>query len=143
MNQRTFLAAGLLISLALNAAVLVFFLGGRRAPQAFGQAVDSGGGYIMATEQNTDQTPVCFILRTDEPPHLVVYRLDQQGMLMLASSRDIQHDLRVPDNFFGRGKLQDMRTRPPVITIRTNVDQQEAREAQKAKKTRDQGKEKK
>jgi hypothetical protein len=55
-------------------------------------------------------------------------------MLMLASSRDIQHDLRVPDNFFGRGKAQDMRTRPPVSTIRTNVDREEAREAQRAKK---------
>ncbi len=143
MNQRlsSFLVVGLLVSLALNSAIVLFLLAGRSTPQAFGQAVDSGKGFIMATEQTTDQTPVCFVLKTDDPPHLNVYKLDHQGLLYLSSCRDIGYDLKVPDRYFPKVGVQLVRTRPPVSLIREGVEEAERKAEQKEEKEK--GKEKK
>jgi hypothetical protein len=107
------LVIGFLASVVLNLLMAVFLLEGRTLPQAFGMGTSSGGGFLMATEHGPDQMPVCFVLRTDRP-HLMVYKSDVSGLLQLTSSRKIEGDLRLPDNFLGRtpGKTQ-----PPVQTV--------------------------
>src|SRR5262245_17076290 len=91
-------------SLILNLVLVAFLLGRMGVRSAAGQASSSGDGFLMATEQTSDQMPTCFVLST-RPPHLLVYKTDLAGQLRLASARDLECDLQVPDSHFPRGVM--------------------------------------
>ncbi len=111
----------LAVSLGLNGAMMGWVWFGKSMPAAEGQSVNSGDGFIMATEQSSDQLPVCFILDTRKT-HLAVYKTDPSGQLLLTSSRDIQYDLRLPDHAFPKGQVQgNLKTQPPVKEVEKAV----------------------
>jgi len=125
-----FIAVTSLTNLALVAAVLW----GRPAPFALAQTSGAGGGFVLGTEHASDG-PVCFVLR-GEKPHLLLYKSDSQGQLQLTSSRSIDCDLLLTDNFFARGAVKGaLRTQPPVKEICAAV--KELREKEQKEKDKE------
>src|SRR5262249_25266537 len=115
------LAFALLLALGANAFLAVLLAGARPLPTAAGQTASEGKPFVMGTEKTADGLPVCFVLSGD-PPHLLVYRVDNAGLLTLSSSRDIHCDLKLPDQHSARGVGPGTRTAPPVAAVCAAVD---------------------
>lgn len=142
MNERwlPILAVGLFASLIFNSVLLTVFFIGEGAPKALGQATSAGEGFLMATEQVSDQTPVCFVLNTHKP-QLLVYKTDTAGQLQLTSVRDIECDFLLRDNYFPRGTVVPaQRTRPPVNDVCRAVKQAGEKEKEKEKGKKEEAK---
>jgi hypothetical protein len=120
-------AAGLTASLLVNVVLVLFLLTGRAAAPAFGDS-GSEGGFIVSSSSDA-----CFILRTQKP-HLLVYKTDPAGQLQLTSSRKIECDLLLPDNFMPKGQIKGaLRTLPPIREVCGAVKELEREEKKKAK----------
>jgi len=145
------LGGALGVSLSLNLVLLFAIVAGRAAPTAFGQAVDHGDGFVMATEQASDGSAVSFILDTREP-RLLTYRIDPSGQLQLTNAREMECDLKLVDFHVSKsqpGKAQ--KTSPAVRDVRKAVEDRESRsqgdpkekkETKEAKDAKDEPKEK-
>ncbi|MBI4587194.1 MAG: hypothetical protein HY717_24540 [Planctomycetes bacterium] len=134
----------LAVSLGLNGVLAGLAWFGKSMPAAEGQSVNSGNGFIMATEQLPDQTPVCFVLDTRKA-HLALYKTDISGQLLLTGIREIRYDMLLPDHHFPKGQIPPggyLSTLPPVREVEKAVrkliekkDKDEAKEKTEEKKS--------
>jgi hypothetical protein len=111
-----FLAAALFAALVVDLFLAWSVLGTRQVPPAFGQTASGPGTMLLGTEKAPDQASLCFVLSAD-PPHLLVYRVDNGGQLYLTASRDIHCDLQLEDRHIPFGGGSATSTRPPVRDV--------------------------
>ncbi len=126
-RSTTLVVIAAVLCLTFNALATVYLLLGRPASAAAGElGPERKGTFLMATEKLPDNTPICFVWQTDKP-HLCVYRVDPQGLLVLMDSRDTHCDLLCRDVHFeldGTGK--GVRTLPRVVNICAAVGEKPA-----------------
>jgi hypothetical protein len=128
----SFLGLCLFAALALNGLLALSLAASvRSAPSAFGQTSSAGGTMVLGTEKAPDQAPVCFVLSAD-PPHLLVYRVDNAGQLYLTASRDIHCDLQLKDRHLPFSGGPASPTRPPVPAVCKAVGDSGKEDARKA-----------
>ncbi len=109
-------AVALFAGLVLGALLTFVLSGGRPVPVALGQTANGPGGMLLGTEKSPDGSALCFVLEA-EPPHLLVYRVDNGGQLYLTASRDIHCDLKLIDRHIPMSNGAATSTRPSVRDV--------------------------